>query len=90
MVVNLSPTASDALCALAFSGEPMARDAFLRLARSPSSAKVHRLVEYADAHEKLGLEGEAAQNYAKDVVMADGVLDPDEAENLKLFEELLS
>lgn len=37
--------AEDALCAAAFSGDPQARAGFLALARAPSPARVHRLVD---------------------------------------------
>jgi len=49
--------AEDALCALAFSGEPDARSAFLRLARTPSRAKVHRIMDHAGTHEEAAQAG---------------------------------
>lgn len=55
--------AEDALCALAFSGEPEARAAFLRLAQAPAHANVHRIVDLAghlEAIEKAGT-GEARE-----------------------------
>lgn len=49
--------AEDALCALAFSGDPGAIGAFRALARSPSGAAVHRLVDDPDAHDALAAHG---------------------------------
>lgn len=46
----------DALCALAFSGDPAAREEFRGLAGVPSRARVHRLLSSPDEHERLGEE----------------------------------
>jgi tetratricopeptide (TPR) repeat protein len=49
--------AEDALCALAFSGDPDALASFRALARSPSGAAVHRLMDRPEAHDALAAEG---------------------------------
>jgi hypothetical protein len=51
--------AEDALVALAFLREPGAFGAFLDLARTPSGAKVHRLLDRPQQHEALAQSGTA-------------------------------
>ena len=51
--------AEDALVALAFSGDRPARAAFQDLARSPSTAKVHRILDSVRAHDALAQTGSA-------------------------------
>ncbi len=49
--------AEDALLALAYGGAADGKEAFLRLAREPSPAKVHGLLDEWDEHEALGHTG---------------------------------
>lgn len=55
----------DALCAAAFRGQPGAVDAFLALATTPSSARVHRTLRHAGDHDMLVRDGdrEALRSY---------------------------
>jgi hypothetical protein len=56
-VGNDPDDAEDALCALAFSGDERAIEAFRGLARVPSGAPVHRLLDDADEADNLAVKG---------------------------------
>ncbi len=48
----------DALCALAFLGEPEALEAFAQLARQPAPVNANRIVDTSEEHDQLAATGE--------------------------------